>query len=110
MTTVGKVINVPAVKRVIPIVVAVIVVLAVYTIWANVISDDTEVRSIADLAARAKAGCGEKCVMTKMEGSRGVLAETLEFTFREGGSITVKCKRPAIAFGAYKCEATKAAQ
>ena len=97
-------------KRALPIVVAVIVLLAVYTIWANVISDDTEVRSLADLAARAKAGCGEKCVMTKMEGSRGVLAETLEFTFKDAGVIAVKCKRPAIAFGAYKCEATKAAQ
>ena len=97
-------------KRALAIVVAVFVLLAVYTMWANVISDDTEVRSIADLAARAKAGCGEKCVMTKMEGSRGAFSEKLEFTFREAGVIAVTCKRPMIAFGAYKCEATKPAQ
>ena len=97
-------------KQAIAIVVAVFVVLAVYTVWANVISDDTEVRSIAELAARARAGCGEKCVMLKMEGSRGAFSETLEFTFRDAGVIDVKCKRGAIAFGAYKCEATKPAQ
>jgi hypothetical protein len=97
-------------KRAIPIVVAVIVVLCVYTVWANVISDDTDVRSVADLTARAKAGCGEKCVMTKMEGTRGVLAEDIDFSFRDGGNIHVKCKRAAIAFGAYKCEAAKVAQ
>jgi hypothetical protein len=99
--------NVPAVKQAVLIVVAVIVVLAIYTVYANVLSDDLAVRSAAELAARAKAGCGEKCSLAKMEGSRGAFKETLEFTFRDAGLVTVTCRRPYIAFGAYTCVAAK---
>ncbi len=93
-------------KKAVWIVVAVIVVLSVYTIYANVLSDDVAVRAEAELAARAKAGCGEKCVMLKMEGSRGAFSEQLELTFKDVKDvISVACKRPYVAFGAYKCTA-----
>jgi hypothetical protein len=95
------------VKRAIAIVVAVFVALALWTVYANVLSSDVEVRATAELAARAKAGCGEKCSLARMEGSRGAFSETLDFSFRDAGTIHVTCRRPYIAFGAYACEASK---
>jgi hypothetical protein len=95
------------VKKVIALVIAVFVALVAWTVYANVLSSDLEVRATAELAARAKAGCGEKCSLARMEGSRGAFAETLDFTFRNAGTIHVTCRRPYIAFGAYACEAAK---
>ena len=95
------------VKKILATLVALFLVLVVWTVYANVLSSDVEVRAAAELAARAKAGCGEKCSLARMEGSRGVLAETIDFQFRDAGTFHVTCKRPYLAFGAYTCEATK---
>src|SRR5438105_1460166 len=95
------------VKKIIAIVVAVFVGLCLWTAYANVWSDDVAVRATAELAARAKAGCGEKCSLSRMEGSRGAFKETLEFSFRDAGVVSVTCRRPYIAFGDYQCTATK---
>ena len=94
-------------KKAIAIVTAVFVALCVWTFYANVISSDVAVRAAAELAARAKAGCGEKCSLQRMEGSRGAFKETLDFSFRDAGTVSVTCRRPYIAFGDYACTATK---
>jgi hypothetical protein len=95
------------VKKAVWIPIAVIVGLCLWTVYANVLSDDVAVRATAELAARAKAGCGEKCSLSRMEGSRGAFKETIEFSFRDAGTVIVTCKRPYIAFGDYACTATK---
>ena len=72
-------------------------------VYANVLSDDTAVRKQAEEHARASAGCGAKCTVRKIEGSRGLLNEQLQFEFADGAKILVECKRAYVAFGAYTC-------
>lgn len=80
-----------------------LLVLSAYAAYANVFADDTAVRARAEQVARDKAGCGKDCTITRTEGSRGVLTETLTYTFVHAGVITVSCRRPYIAFGAHVC-------
>ena len=81
--------------------------LTMWTAYHNVFSDDAAVRAQAEKLARDKAGCGASCLLTRTEGSRGVLTETLEYTFQHAGVVTVTCRRPYIAFGDYACTAAK---
>jgi len=92
-------------KRGLAIVVAAFVVFALLTVYRNILSDDLAVRSLAENTARAKAGCGEGCVLLRMEGSRGAFSETLDFDFKGRPPVTVACKRPYVAFGDYACAA-----
>jgi hypothetical protein len=93
------------VKRGIAVVLAVFLGLALVTVYRNVLADDLAVRSLAENTARAKATCGEKCVLLHMEGSRGAFSESLEFQFRGREPVAVTCKRPYITFGDYACTA-----
>jgi len=81
--------------------------LTAVTAYRNVFADDAAVRAKAEALARDRAGCGASCALTRTEGSRGVLTETLEYTFVHAGVITVTCRRPYIAFGDYACAAVK---
>ncbi|HEY5948237.1 MAG TPA: hypothetical protein VIV40_22225 [Kofleriaceae bacterium] len=93
-------------RRISAAVLIVVLVLIAIAAYRNVFSDDTAVRAQADKLARETAGCGSNCGSMRLEGSRGVLAET--FTFRFAAStVTVSCRRPYVAFGAYACTATK---
>ena len=71
------------------------------------ISDDSALRARAETLARQTAGCGSGCTLAGYEGKRGVLGETITFTFRDAGTYVVSCKRPYIAFGEHACTATK---
>jgi len=95
------------VKRGLAVVVVVFVVLALVTVYRNVLSDDLAVRSLAETTARAKAGCGEQCVLLRMEGARGAFKESLDFQFKGRDQVSVACKRPYIAFGDYACTASQ---
>jgi len=92
-------------KRGLAIAVAVFVLLALVTVYRNVLADDLAVRSLAETTARARAGCGEQCVLLHMEGSRGAFKEALDFQFKGREIVSVTCKRPYIAFGDYACAA-----
>lgn len=81
-------------------------VLSIWTVYANVLSDDTSLRARADSMARATLGCGSGCRLVRAEGSRGVFAQQIAYRFTRG-RVTITCKRPYIAFGAYVCEASK---
>jgi hypothetical protein len=74
-----------------------------WSVYSNVLADDTAVRQMAETHARASAGCGAKCVVRKMEGSRGLLNEQIQFEFADGTKVLVECKRKYIGFGAYSC-------
>jgi hypothetical protein len=77
-----------------------------WTAYANVLSDDTEVRTRAEAAARAHAGCGESCKLANVRGERGMLAVKIAYELHPTGSVVVECRRPYVAFGEYACEAT----
>jgi hypothetical protein len=81
--------------------------LVAWTAYRNVFADDRAVRAQAEKLARDTAGCGASCTIARLEGSRGMLGETITFTMHPTGTITVKCRRAYIAFGDYACTAAK---
>jgi hypothetical protein len=78
-----------------------------WTAYANVFSDDTDVRAKAGELARKEAGCGDKCRQTSMHGNRGMIEESIDYEMDRVGTITVTCRRANIVFGDYGCEAHK---
>ncbi len=78
-----------------------------WTAYANVFSDDTDVRAKAGELARKEAGCGDKCKQTSMHGNRGMLEESIEYEMDKVGTIVVTCRRANIVVGDYACEAHK---
>ena len=80
--------------------------LCAFTAYRNVFADDSAVRAKAEKLARDTASCGE-CKATRIEGKRGVISETFDFTMQNGAGVAVTCRRPYIAFGDYACTATK---
>ena len=78
-----------------------------WTIWANVLSDDMAVRAKAGDLARKTAGCGDKCKVVGMEGDRGMLSETIRFTIDGQGQVVVDCRRAFVIVGDYACTASK---
>lgn len=81
--------------------------LCLWTAYTNVFADDAAVRARAEKLARDQAGCGEKCKPLRTEGRRGVINETITYTFATEGTVTVTCRRPYIAFGEHVCRASK---
>ena len=81
-------------------------VLCAVTAYRNVFADDSAVRAKAETLARDAAGCGD-CKATRIEGKRGVISESFEFTMQNGAGVAVSCRRPYIAFGDYACTSTK---
>lgn len=82
-------------------------VVCVWTIYSNVLSDDTAVRAQAREAAQTAAGCGDKCSLVGMEGERGMLSEVITITIQAKGQYVVTCRRSAIIAGDYACVAAK---
>ena len=93
-------------QRVSWILIIAVLVLIAWTTYRNVFADDAAVRAQAEKLAREKIGCTD-CPLTRTEGSRGILSDTLSYTFSTKGSIVVTCRRAYIAFGDYGCTATK---
>lgn len=81
--------------------------LCLWTIYANVLSDDTAVRAKAGELARTTAGCGDKCKVVGMEGDRGMLSESITFTIDGKGQVLVTCRRALIVAGEYACTAIR---
>lgn len=78
-------------------------VLSAWATYANVLSDDTEVRALADSVAHKTAGCGDGCKVTSTRGERGVLSTSVEYDFVGHGHVAVVCRRPWVAFGDWAC-------
>ena len=78
-----------------------------WTIYANVLSDDTAVRAQAGEAARKTAGCGDKCKVVGMEGERGMLSEVITFTMEGKGQYVATCRRAFVIAGDYACTVAK---
>lgn len=80
--------------------------LTAWTAYANVFSDDLDVRARAGELARVTAGCGDACKVVSMHGDRGMLSETLAYDIEGKGRILVECRRAFVAFGEYACVAS----
>jgi len=80
---------------------------AVWTAYENVFSDDTDPRARAGDLARKEAGCGDKCKVSGMRGSRGMLDETIDYDMDGVGGYRVTCRRAYVIAGDYACEAHK---
>ena len=80
---------------------------AIWTAYANVFSDDTDVRARAGELVRKTAGCGDKCRQTGMRGSRGMFEESIEYDIDGVGGFLVTCRRAFIIGGDYACVASK---
>jgi hypothetical protein len=76
-----------------------------WTAYANVLSDDAEVRATADATARAHAGCGEACKLANVNGERGMLSTEITYDMHPKGRVVVVCRRPFVAVGDFACEA-----
>ncbi|MBX3190539.1 MAG: hypothetical protein KF819_26295 [Labilithrix sp.] len=74
-----------------------------WTAYANVFSDDAEVRAKAEAQARAQAGCGEQCKPTSLKIDRGMFEERVEYDFDRKGHVVVVCRRQSLIFGDYTC-------
>ena len=80
---------------------------AVWTAYENVFSDDTDLRARAGDLARKEAGCGDKCKVSGMRGSRGMVDESIEYDMDGVGGYRVTCRRAYVIAGDYACEAHK---
>lgn len=78
-----------------------------WTIYANILSDDTAVRAQAGEVVRKTAGCADKCKVVGMEGERGMVSEVITFTIDGKGQYVVTCRRAFVIAGDYACTAAK---
>jgi len=84
-----------------------LLVVAIWMAYENVFSDDTDVRARAGDLARKEAGCGDKCKVTGMRGSRGMIDESIDYDMDGVGGFNVTCRRVYVIAGDYACEAHK---
>jgi hypothetical protein len=78
-----------------------------WTVFANVLSDDTELRARAGDLARKHAGCGDKCKVTYTKIDRGMLDERFTYDIDAKGQVVVVCRRAYVIFGDHACEPGK---
>lgn len=81
--------------------------LSVWTAYANVLSDDTEVRAKARAAVNAAAGCGEDCKMEGMRGDRGMFGTEIAYDLVKHGHYVVVCRRAFVFAGDWACQVTQ---
>jgi hypothetical protein len=91
-------------QRISLVLVLALVALVAFTVYRNVLADDSAVRTMAE--QQAHDAC-KGCKPTRIDGKRGVISESFDFTMSNGASVAVACRRPYIAFGDYACTATK---
>jgi hypothetical protein len=82
---------------------------SLWTAYANVLSDDTDVRAKARATVNAAAGCGDECKLERLRGDRGMLDETIAYDILKHGHYVVTCRRPYVAFGDHACAVTEGA-
>ena len=78
---------------------------AAVAVYTNVLEDDSAVRQKTELLARQRAGCGDQCRVTRMEGRRSVLDYRASYDIDGVGTQQIVCRRSAIVFGEHVCTA-----
>lgn len=84
-----------------------LLVLSVWTAYANVLSDDGDVRAKARATVNHAAGCGEDCKLEGLRGDRGMFEERIEYDVVKHGHYVVVCRRAFIVAGDYACNVTE---
>ncbi|MDB5218460.1 MAG: hypothetical protein JWO86_6387 [Myxococcaceae bacterium] len=74
-----------------------------FAVYSNVLADDSEVRVRAESVARAHAGCGARCQVTRMVGRRSVIDLQADYDIEGSGTVHVECRRSAIVAGDHEC-------
>ena len=64
----------------------VLLLVTLFTVYSNVLSDDTALRAKAGEAVRTHVGCGDKCRITYTKIDRGMLDERFTNTFDAKGT------------------------
>ncbi len=84
-----------------------VLVLCVWTAYANVLSDDADIRAKARDTVNLAAGCGDDCKVESLRGDRGMLEERIEYELVKRGRYVVVCRRAFIVAGDHACEVTE---
>jgi hypothetical protein len=79
----------------------------VWTAYANVFSDDNDVRAKARSTVNKAAGCGDECKLEGLRGERGMIEERIEYDVLKRGHFVVVCRRAFILAGDYGCAVTE---
>jgi hypothetical protein len=95
-------------KRAFRIFTIVLLLVSVWTAYANVFADDTEVLAHARELVNKEAGCGDRCRLTSMKGERGMIHKRIEYDIDGKGHFVATCRRKFVIAGDYACEITKA--
>ena len=78
--------------------------LCVWTAYANVFSDDTDVLAKARATVNQAAGCADACKLESLRGDRGMFEERIEYDVVKRGRYVVVCRRALIVAGEYGCD------
>ncbi len=81
-----------------------LLVICLWTAYANVLSDDTEVRAKARATVNTAAGCGDDCKLESLRGERGMIEERIEYELLKHGHYVVVCRRAIVIAGDYTCD------
>ena len=84
-----------------------LLILCVWTAYANVLTDDGDVRAMARATVNQAAGCGDDCKLEGLHGDRGMLEERIEYDVVRHGHYVVVCRRALIVAGDYACNVTE---
>jgi len=84
-----------------------LLILCVWTAYANVLSDDGAVSAMARATVNQAAGCGDDCKLEGLHGDRGMLEERIEYDLVKHGHYVVVCRRALIVAGDYACNVTE---
>ena len=79
----------------------------VWTAYANVLSDDTAVRAKSRITANQAAGCGDDCKLENLRGERGMFDVTTNYDILKHGHYVIVCRRAFVIAGDYACEVTE---
>jgi hypothetical protein len=81
-----------------------LLVVSAWTAYANVLSDDSDVRAKARSTVGRAAACAGECKLEGLRGDRGMLEERIEYDVVKHGHYVVVCRRAFIIAGDYACE------
>ena len=76
---------------------------SVWTAYANVFSDDADVRTKARSTVNHAAGCWDDCKVEGLRGERGMMEERIEYDVVGHGHYAVVCRRAFFVAGDYTC-------
>ncbi len=97
----------PTLRKVFRGLTVVVLLVTLFTVYSNVLSDDMVLRARAAELVRTHVGCGDKCKVTYTRIDRGMLDERFIYDIDGKGQYVVVCKRAYVIAGDHDCKASK---